>query len=105
MNGINITFRTDENTKREAEKIFREMGLNMTAGLNLYLATVANEKQIPFIIRAKSYSQQRQIKHESQLAYTSTIAEKKEAIEKLDGILAGYDIDLETEREERILSR
>jgi len=105
MNGVNITFRTDENIKKEAEKIFREMGLNMTAGLNLYLAMVANEKQIPFIIRAKNHNQQRQMKRESQLAYTSTADEKKEAIEKLDGILAGYDIDLDAEREERILKK
>lgn len=105
MSGVNITFRTDENIKKEAEKTFREMGINMTTGLNLYLAMVANEKQIPFIIRAKSQNNQRQQKHENQLAYISAAEEKKEAIDKLDGILAGYKVDLDKEREERILNR
>lgn len=102
MNGVNITFRTDEKTKKEAEKIFREMGLNMTTGLNLYLAMVVNEKQIPFIIRAKNQSQQRQLKRKKQLAYTSSAEEKTEAIEKLDGILAGIEVDLDKEHEENI---
>jgi hypothetical protein len=37
--------------------------------------------------------------------YFFSIPPKKEAIEKLDGILAGYDIDLDAEREERILKK
>lgn len=104
MDSVNITFRTDKVIKMEAEKAFKDMGLNMTTGLNIYLTMVAQEKQIPFVVRAKSQAQQRQMKRKNQLAYTSTKEEKKEAVEKLEGILSGYDVDLDAMREERILS-
>jgi DNA-damage-inducible protein J len=104
MDSVNITFRAEKGIKMEAEKAFKEMGLNMTTGLNIYLTMVAQEKKIPFVVRAKSQAQQRQMKRKNQLAYTSTKQEKQAAVEKLEGILSGYEVDLDAMREERILS-
>ena len=49
-----VTFRTDETLKKEAEMLFYRMGLNMTTALNIFLRQAVVEQAIPFKPRAKS---------------------------------------------------
>lgn len=47
-----IQFRMDSDLKQRLEKIFKEMGLNMTTAMNLFAHAVVNQGKIPFDITA-----------------------------------------------------
>ena len=48
-----ITVNVDKKTKEEANKIFKELGLNMSTAINIYLKTCIKENGIPFLINKK----------------------------------------------------
>ena len=43
-----LSVRVDEDIKKRAENVFHELGLTMSAGINLYLNQVAVQRGIPF---------------------------------------------------------
>ena len=43
-----VNFRANKSTRHEAEAVMRAMGLNLSDGLNMFLARVAAEHRIPF---------------------------------------------------------
>ena len=43
-----VTARVDENVKKEAETLFKKMGLNMSTAMNLFLKKCILEQGIPF---------------------------------------------------------
>jgi DNA-damage-inducible protein J len=43
-----LSMRIDDNVKRKAELACKELGLTMTAAINLYLVKLGNEMRIPF---------------------------------------------------------
>ena len=43
----------DVQTKKEVEAILADMGLNMTAAINMYLKRIQMEKGIPFLVTTK----------------------------------------------------
>ena len=45
---VKINICTDANTKRQVEEILSDMGLNMTAAINIYLKRILMEGGIPF---------------------------------------------------------
>lgn len=47
-----VNFRIEDEVKANAEKALKEMGLNMSTAINLFLVKVAREKRIPFEITA-----------------------------------------------------
>lgn len=50
-----INFRIDEDVKENAEKALKEMGLSMSAAINLFLVKVGREQRIPFEINADPF--------------------------------------------------
>lgn len=44
-----VTFRTRLVQKKKAEKIFEDMGISMSAALNMFLAQVVRDKGMPFL--------------------------------------------------------
>lgn len=48
--GMNTTLqiRMDQRIKEKARRVFRSVGLDMSSGVNMYLARVANTGEIPF---------------------------------------------------------
>ena len=46
-----VNVRTDEKTKREAQRVFKRMGFNLSTGVNMYLYRVAQDKAMPFTPR------------------------------------------------------
>lgn len=46
-----INVRTDVSTKREARRVFKRMGLDLSTGVNMYLSRVAQDKAMPFTPR------------------------------------------------------
>ena len=47
-----ITVRVDENIKKEANNIFREVGMDMSTAINVYLRQVIRSNGIPFAVSA-----------------------------------------------------
>lgn len=48
-----ISFRVDDDIKRNAERIFDNIGLSMATAINIYLRTVVRENRIPFELSAE----------------------------------------------------
>ena len=48
MSTINYTLRVDEADKRDAETIFKELGMTLSTGINIYIKAVNRQKKIPF---------------------------------------------------------
>lgn len=48
MTTTNLNIRTDKDVKKRAERIFSELGLNMTSAINMFLRAVIRENGIPF---------------------------------------------------------
>lgn len=50
-NMTNLNIRTDKDIKLAAEKIFEELGLNMTTAVNIFLRQSIRENGIPFELK------------------------------------------------------
>jgi DNA-damage-inducible protein J len=50
MATANVTIRMDEGLKRQAERMFRDMGMNMTTAITIFAKTVVKQGKIPFEI-------------------------------------------------------
>ena len=51
MATTNLNIRTDKEIKDQAEKIFNELGLNITTAVNIFLRTAVREHGIPFELK------------------------------------------------------
>ena len=54
MESTNLNIRTEKEIKLAAEKIFEELGLNMTTAINIFLRRTIRENGIPFDLRLDS---------------------------------------------------
>ena len=57
MESANLNIRTDKEVKAKAEKIFEELGLNMSTAVNIFLRQVIRENGIPFDVKLNSPSE------------------------------------------------
>jgi DNA-damage-inducible protein J len=55
MATTSVTFRMDEKLKAQAEKVFDEMGLNMTTAFTIFTKAVVRQQKIPFEISADPF--------------------------------------------------
>ena len=51
MDTTNLNIRTEKDVKEQAERIFSELGLNMTTAVNVFLRIVIRENGIPFPLK------------------------------------------------------
>lgn len=51
MGTTNVNFRLDKQTKKEAEELFEDLGLNMTTALTMFVKASIREQGIPFEVR------------------------------------------------------
>ena len=51
MDSTNLNIRTEKDVKEQAERIFSELGLNMTTAVNMFLRIVIRENGIPFPLK------------------------------------------------------
>jgi addiction module antitoxin, RelB/DinJ family len=47
-NTSNVSFRIDTNIKNQADRLFAELGLNMTTAFNIFIRQAIREGSIPF---------------------------------------------------------
>jgi len=71
MATMNVTIRMDENLKKQAERLFDEMGMNMTTAMTIFAKTVVRQGKIPFEIAVDPFY------------YESNQARIKEGLEQL----------------------
>ncbi len=50
VKSTNLNIRVDSNLKKEAENLFKKLGLNMSSAINVFLAQSVREQAIPFEI-------------------------------------------------------
>ena len=85
----NLNIRTDKDIKEQADKLFAELGLNMTTAINMFLRTAIREKGIPFPIKldvpneetSEAILEGRKIAEDKNAKGYSSIDELKEALD------------------------
>lgn len=50
MHTVNVTFRVDDDLKKQADALFAELGMNLSTAFNIFLRQSVREQQIPFRI-------------------------------------------------------
>ena len=50
-----ITLQVDDEAKRDAERILDDIGLSLSAAVNVFLKAVARENRIPFALKADPF--------------------------------------------------
>lgn len=58
-----ISIRVDDEVKLSAEKTLDDIGLSMSAAINVFLKKVAREKRIPFELSADPFYSQSNMEH------------------------------------------
>ena len=99
MASVNYTLRIDESDKQNAERVFKDLGMTFSTGINIYIKTVGRQQRIPFELALTELS------NTATPSANATKDEKWAAFMALEGALAGHEVDLNKEREERMLSQ
>ncbi len=89
MDTTNLNIRTDKEVKAAAEKIFEELGLNMTTAVNIFLRQTIRENGMPFELKLNvpndttlaAISEGRQIASNKNISGYSNIDDLKAALE------------------------
>lgn len=89
MATTNLNIRTDKEIKDQAEKIFNELGLNMTTAVNIFLRTAVREHGIPFELKlevpneitAEAIEEGRKLMADPSAPRYSSMDELREALE------------------------
>ena len=50
MKSVNITFRIEEDLKKQAEDLFSDLGMSLSTAFHVFLRQSVREQQIPFQI-------------------------------------------------------
>ena len=89
MESTNLNIRTDKAVKVAAEKIFEELGMNMTTAVNIFLRQTIRENGIPFELKlsvpnettAAAIEEGRRIAHDPNVKGYKSIDELKAALD------------------------
>lgn len=58
-----INLRVDDEVKKNVEGVFDEIGISLSAAINIYLKKVARERRIPFELTADPFYSEGNIKY------------------------------------------
>lgn len=89
MDSTNLNIRTDRDVKLAAEKIFEELGLNMTTAVNIFLRQTIRENGIPFELKlnvpndvtAAAIEEGRRLAYDKTAAGYTSMADLKAALD------------------------
>ena len=82
MATTNLNIRVDEELKKNAERLFADLGLNMSSAITIFLKSSVDYNGIPFEIKKTGRAQS--VSDEELLSVSKTLIEKnKEAYEVL----------------------
>jgi DNA-damage-inducible protein J len=63
-----VNFRIDDDVKNNAEVALKEMGLNMSTAITMFLVKVGREKRIPFEINVDPFYSENNIRYLEKIA-------------------------------------
>ena len=77
-----IQVRIDEKTKTKAHKVFKDLGLDMSSGVKMYLNRVIKDKGIPFIVRTENgYTPEQEQKIIQEFEYAKKHGKRYDSVE------------------------
>ncbi len=90
MAATNLNIRTDREVKESAERLFEELGLNMTTAVNMFLRQAIRENRIPFeltlntpnSVTAAAIAEGRRIAHDNSVKGYTNMEDLKAALEE-----------------------
>jgi DNA-damage-inducible protein J len=50
MGTVNVTFRVDDELKKQADALFSDLGMNLSTAFNIFLRQSVREQQLPFTV-------------------------------------------------------
>ena len=50
MSTVNVTFRVDEDIKKQADALFNELGMSLSTAFNIFLRQSVREQRLPFAV-------------------------------------------------------
>ena len=63
MAGTHLHVRIDDETKKQAQHIFSEMGLDITTAVNMFIKQVVRNQSFPFLPSADPFYSENNMKH------------------------------------------
>jgi len=90
----NLNIKIDRELKTQADRLFNEMGMNLTTAVNVFVRQAVLERAIPFRIYRETGTNETRI----------NIEQRRAAMQEIRDLLAGVDgnsIDLDQMRAER----
>ena len=77
MATVNTSIKIDEETKKEAQKLFKDLGLSLSTAINIFLKQAIREKGIPFYVNslpenselAQAFEEAKQIKENPNVSF------------------------------------
>lgn len=78
LNNVTMTIRTNDVTKKQAQKLFSELGMDMSTAINVFLRRAVQEERIPFEVGKVAHPNKK------------TIAAMKR-VEKGEGLAGPFD--------------
>jgi len=88
-NMTNLNIRTDKDIKAAAERIYEELGLNLSTAVNIFLRQTIRENGIPFLLKldvpnettAAAIAEGRRLAHDSNVRGYSDMNSLKAALD------------------------
>lgn len=61
-NAINMSFRVDKDLKKQADELFKKLGMNTSVAINTFLTQCVREQALPFTPTVKSPKPSRRLR-------------------------------------------
>ena len=83
MSGVtNLNIRIDRDLKMEADRLFNDMGMNLTTAVNVFVRQAVLERAIPFKINRRTEN----------AATKPSVEDRRSAMQEIREMLAGIDV-------------
>ena len=91
-NTANLNVRIDPVLKRESDKLFKDLGLNMSTAINMFLTQCVKTSSIPFTIEEPKPTKKLK-KALKEVDYMMKHPDKYKSYNSMDDLLKDLDID------------
>ena len=58
MPTVNTSIKIDAKTKKEAQELFKDMGMSLTTAINIFLKQAVRDQRIPFYVGEPKYKEE-----------------------------------------------
>lgn len=98
-NAINMSFRVDKDLKEQADTLFKNLGMNTSVALNMFLTQSVREQQIPFDITMQSPKPSKKLKAAlKELEYAEAHPEKYKSYHNIDEMFNDLDEEIKNDK-------